>query len=296
MSKEILKQSDKIFISTGNVLGFTKKVGQKPVEELIDCLDVTFRNAEYNKVGEVHRIKNDLLEIINEHERNSLKIGAKIFINNFATESITEAVEGLLKILEVDALDNFVLAYHPNNKTNDDEPTISNNKSTNSINNEKSKETTNGDILTSNSVSESEAFEWAPNKNANAFNELKQLWNVLGEFHKEHKICQLGISDLDTDTLKQLYESCEIKPVIAKINLASCCVVPPSLQEFCNKQDIQLLTHSDPEVFLEENSLEKWDLSEYEVTWVVRYQVHIKCRGVLALKGYLVGASKRSSK
>jgi len=38
----------------------------------------------------------------------------------------------------------------------------------------------------------------------------------------------------------------QIKPNIVQINLATCCVVPPALQEFTKENDIQLLTHSDP--------------------------------------------------
>ncbi|XP_055373129.1 glutamate--cysteine ligase regulatory subunit [Condylostylus longicornis] len=271
---ENLKKNNKILISTGNVLSFNKKVGQKPIEELIDCLSATLTNAQYHiKSGEIHRKNNDLHEKINEHERNSLKIGAKIFINHFKPESVEKAVDALLQILQLKCLDNVILAYHPINLVTNN--SLSNGDMTNIINDKKP-----------------ESFEWASGNNESAFNELKNLWTVLEKFQKENKICQLGISDLDTETLKKLYESCEVRPTIAKINLASCCVVPPSLQEFCNKNDIQLLTHSDPEVFLKHNSLEEWDLKEYEPSYVVRYTVHIKCRGVLAVKGYLVGASK----
>lgn len=38
----------------------------------------------------------------------------------------------------------------------------------------------------------------------------------------------------------------QVKPNIVQINLATCCVVPPALQEFTKENDIQLLTHSDP--------------------------------------------------
>lgn len=39
----------------------------------------------------------------------------------------------------------------------------------------------------------------------------------------------------------------QVKPNIIQINLATCCVVPPALQEFTKQNDIQLLTHSDPD-------------------------------------------------
>ncbi|KAJ8870391.1 hypothetical protein PR048_029412 [Dryococelus australis] len=37
-----------------------------------------------------------------------------------------------------------------------------------------------------------------------------------------------------------------VKPSIIQINLATCCVVPPALQEFTKDHNVQLLTHSDP--------------------------------------------------
>lgn len=67
------------------------------------------------------------------------------------------------------------------------------------------------------------------------------------------------------------------------------------LQEFCNKNEIQLLTHSDPEpeeFFRSIGDLEKLNLIPQ---WTVRYTVHVKCRGVLTAKGYIVGALRKSA-
>jgi hypothetical protein len=38
----------------------------------------------------------------------------------------------------------------------------------------------------------------------------------------------------------------QVKPCIVQINLATCCVVPPDLQEYAKLNDILLLTHNDP--------------------------------------------------
>jgi len=56
----------------------------------------------------------------------------------------------------------------------------------------------------------------------------------------------IGICDVDTQLFIQLYTWARVKPSIVQINLASCCVVPPELAEFCKENSIQLLTHSDP--------------------------------------------------
>lgn len=34
--------------------------------------------------------------------------------------------------------------------------------------------------------------------------------------------------------------------------------------------------------------LNELELSSYQAGWITRYQVHIKCRGVLAAKGFIV--------
>lgn len=48
----------------------------------------------------------------------------------------------------------------------------------------------------------------------------------------------------------------QVKPSIIQINLSSCCVVPPALQEFTKQNDVQLLTHNDPiGKFVQEQSL-----------------------------------------
>jgi glutamate--cysteine ligase regulatory subunit len=70
---------------------------------------------------------------------------------------------------------------------------------------------------------------------------------VSGVIFLNFQIGQLGIADLDVDSLKEIYHSSTVHPTITQINLSACCVVPPPLQEFCNSNDIQLLTHSDPQ-------------------------------------------------
>lgn len=260
-----------IIISTGNVLNVNKKAGQKPTEELLDCLTATLAEPIYEEdKQEVHRANDDLQEKMTEHERKNIKIGAKIFLNNNSVEYLNQAVTATKKILNVDCFDNIILAYHP----------IENTKSY-----------SNGDL--DNGIKEEGVLEWG-GKSVEALNNLKRLWKELETFAKDKTVCQLGISDLDTDSLKELYLNSNIHPTIAQINLSACCVVPPALQEFCNKKDIQLLTHSDPEAILPENLLsDKLGLKGYEAIWTTRFQVHVKCRGLLTAKGFIVGAKRK---
>lgn len=172
-----------------------------------------------------------------EHKREDLKVGAKVFLNTESPAYLKLAIDNLLDTLEVDFVDNLILAYHPNssktgNVTNNIEYT--NGGSSPSVTNGLANDSKEG------------VLEWGAG-NTSALAGLKNLWQVLEEYAEMKKICLLGIADLDTESLKELYETSKVKPTIAQINLSACCVVPPSLQEFCNKNFIQLLTHSDPE-------------------------------------------------
>jgi len=75
---------------------------------------------------------------------------------------------------------------------------------------------------------------------------MKNAWLVLQDLVEAQKIQMIGLCDVDTQLFIELYNWASVKPAIIQINLASCCVVPPELSEFCKQHSIQLLTHSDP--------------------------------------------------
>lgn len=216
-------------INTGNILNVNKKAGQKTAEELSDYLKVTLsEQPTVSKTGHVHRTGDDLAAKLSEHKRDEIKVGAKVFLNAFAPEHLNAAIEQLLRTLDVSSLDNLIVAYHPQ-------------------------------VVAANGTPASNGIQQPANNNGAANKEgelsysgaalvqLQQLWKVLERFAGAEQIGQLGIADLDTESLKQLHAGSAVKPTIAQINLSACCVVPPSLQEFCNANEIQLLTHSDPE-------------------------------------------------
>lgn len=263
---QLLSDNNSIVISTGNILNIDKKLGRKSPEELTDGLKLTFKDSDTSvnhASGEMHRNIKELQSKIAEEERPNISIGAKIFLNKKSTSNLNKAMTSLLSILKVDCVDNVVLAYHPKTITD-----------------------VNADGDSSYGV-----VKWGT-KYPESTKELKELWASLEQFSLEHKICQLGVSDLDAVTLSELYKNSTVHPTIAQINLASCCVVPLPLQEFCTKNDIQLLTHSDPEIILNDQTWSDLELGTFSLDWVVRYQVHLRCRGVLTVKGYIVGASK----
>lgn len=283
--------------------------------QLADCLNVTVSDPVVDKKAAiVTRNGDDLHAKVTEYQRNDIKIGAKVFLNHPNPNLLREAIDSLFEILQIDRLDNLILAYHPLDvsiaKTNGTD---------------KSNGYTNGTL--SSSLPKEGLLTWGDR--STSVNELKKLWQVLEEYADENRICQLGIADLDTDTLINLYTSCRVKPIISQINLSACCVVPPSMQEFCAKNEIQLLTHSDSEgkrcfhscLFLKPsfakssrecrliqfffefiisvivsketfNELSSDILQPFTPNWTSRYQVHIKCRGVLTARGFLLGAER----
>ncbi|XP_071636914.1 glutamate--cysteine ligase regulatory subunit isoform X2 [Temnothorax longispinosus] len=125
---------------------------------------------------------------------------------------------------------------------------------------------------------------------------LKKIWSVVEEYVKADKLSSVGLSDINTNTFIELFQWADVKPNIVQINLATCCVVPPVLQEFTKENDIQLLTHSDPSQILPQEVLEKIFGSTAYLHWLIRYQIHLKCRGILSSKGYLLRINKSNVK
>ena len=71
------------------------------------------------------------------------------------------------------------------------------------------------------------------------------------------KVITLGVCDLETDIFFQLYKESTIKPQFCQINLKSCCMVPPDLQEFAKSNSVKLSTHADPPTVLSVDFMEK---------------------------------------
>lgn len=121
---------------------------------------------------------------------------------------------------------------------------------------------------------------------------LKRIWSVVEEYVKADKLSSVGLSDINTNTFIELFQWANVKPNIVQINLATCCVVPPALQTFTKENDIQLLTHSDPCQILPQEVLEDIFGNTARLHWLMRYQIHLKCRGILSSKGYLLYINK----
>lgn len=187
------------------------------------------------KAGILSRNNDDLLKKVQEYERENVKIGAKVFLNQPHPALLHEAIDTLLGVLQTQHLDNLILAYHPNDDSESKTNGNADAKFTNGHH--------NGTPSFASSLPKESLITWGGGDTG--FDDLMKLWQVLESYAGDRRINQLGVADLDTDTLIDLYKACKIKPTIAQINLNACCVVPPSMQEFCTKNEIQLLTHSD---------------------------------------------------
>lgn len=253
---DIKLRHSNIIINTGNILALndiTKKPGQNPTEELVEALNITLK--DFQNDGNVDSDLKQSITISRQHED---------LANKIAEHDITDLKIGLKIFLQNDdqqclseALDKAFSALNINSVHN---------------------------VIIAYHNKESEGQNDVVDK-------IKNIWRILENFTREKKILQIGLSDVEEAAFRTVYEWADVKPSIIQINLATCCVVPPTLQAFCKDNEVQLLTHSDPNEILPENSIENVFGLSLELNWVVRFLVHIKCRGVLFTKGYLVSLS-----
>lgn len=143
-----------------------------------------------------------------DQDSGKIKIVAKMFLNDFSEDSVDEGLDHLLK--SCSTTPTVILAYHPTFRT------------------------------------DSEKFIWADNNMKSKAN-FKFMWKKLRAAKQAGQIAQLGIADMDLDTILDIFEDQKFDFTILQINTQTCCVVPPELQQFCKDHEIQLLTHSDPQ-------------------------------------------------
>ncbi|ESO98930.1 hypothetical protein LOTGIDRAFT_213728, partial [Lottia gigantea] len=130
--------------------------------------------------------------------------------------------------------------------------------------------------------------------------DFKPSWQILQKLVDEQKILSLGVSDLDKTKFEQLFTWASVKPIIDQVNLASCCVMPEDLREFAKQHDILLLTHNDPPDVLPLQQLQdtirksstQKDGDFWQPSWISRYSVIVKCRGIIRTKGYVIDLIK----
>lgn len=129
--------------------------------------------------------------------------------------------------------------------------------------------------------------------------QLLGLWRGVEQLIGEGKVGSAGLSDLHPPVFISIYQEASVKPSQVQVNLKSCCVMPEELSQFAKENGVTLVTHSDPSELLPGDSLRTMlypklsrEAGLYNATWISRYQVQLKDRGVLLQKRYLVNISK----
>ncbi|XP_053205888.1 glutamate--cysteine ligase regulatory subunit-like [Panonychus citri] len=130
---------------------------------------------------------------------------------------------------------------------------------------------------------------------------IKRLWNCAEKIDLK-QVRDIGLSDLDTPQLSELYQSAKlIKPSSNQINLESCCVIPSEMKEFAQNNNVKLLTHNDPKDFLADDKFRQLisscgfdNPSKWSRFWIARYTSLQKHKGIVQNKGYILSAKKSS--
>jgi len=196
--------------------------------------------------------------------RDQLKITLKIFLHDADVEQLNAAVTAALAKLSTNRVDTLFIATPP-------------------------------DILPLVGIGSGAAGS----EQDEAQQQLIDLWQGVEQLISDGKVGGAGLCDLHTPVFVNIYNQAAIKPTSIQVNLKSCCVVPEELSSFVKENGVTLLTHSDPSELLPGDSLRTMlypklsrEAGHYSALWIARYQVHLKDRGVLLQKRYLVNISK----
>ena len=196
-------------------------------------------------------------------EREELEIRAKLFLQDFDSDSAADSIEAVLRHIGTTHLDSLHVAV----------PAVA-----------------SGTIGISAGTKGRGDDYWRRLK------QFKDLWGTMESIAMKGKISSIGLGNVDAETLKLIYEGADkVKPGSVLVNLRSCCVVPEDMAECARANGLRLLTHSDPEVMLDEAALERGVGGEEKLgpDCVIRYQIMDKERGVLKDKRYIVRLKRK---
>ncbi|KAM4721587.1 glutamate--cysteine ligase regulatory subunit [Rhinophrynus dorsalis] len=267
-ARTLLDKADTLHLQTGNLMNWGRLKKRCPTttpsDELQDCIKTTL-NEWSSKVSPelvqesprtLECTVSQAVETISAEERDEMRVSAKLFIVDPSLSSIRHAVDMACSTLGVAQLDSVIIVPPPL----EDEVSVS-------------------------------------------LESLQPYWEELESLVRDKKVIAIGTSDLDKPLLEQLYLWAQVKPNSNQVNLASCCIMPPDLTAFAKQFDIQLLTHNDPKELLSEEvfqealkeCVQENQVTEWFPTWILRYSVIVKSRGIIKSKGYILQAKKKAS-
>ncbi|SAL97301.1 hypothetical protein [Absidia glauca] len=133
---------------------------------------------------------------------------------------------------------------------------------------------------------------------------VKKTWKSLEAYYHEGVIDKLGVSDFSEQQLTDVLGNPDfcVKPSVNQVNY-NCCELPPSMVQLAKQNDVALLYTLDCQEILSRQELtgltRQVGLIDEKVTmaprWVLKYDVFVKTRSVVADKGYIVFADVESS-
>ncbi|KAI9309489.1 NADP-dependent oxidoreductase domain-containing protein [Cunninghamella echinulata] len=128
-------------------------------------------------------------------------------------------------------------------------------------------------------------------------NEFYNTWKTLESYYEQGTINHLGVSEFSEEQLSQLLNNTDlhVKPTINQVHY-SCCEIPNSFLSLAKKNNVELLYTGDCTDILSQKeftSLLQTNgiLAENKAIsprWVLKYDVFVKGRSVVADKGYIV--------
>lgn len=120
-------------------------------------------------------------------------------------------------------------------------------------------------------------------------------WKALEEAVREGQILSIGIADIGAKLLEDLYNWAQVKPSAVQVNISSCCIVPQELSAFAQQNDVQVLTHNDPNEIIDEEVVttisSRLGVTDCKVDWIVRHRIIQQCFALVHSKGWTVALS-----
>lgn len=263
----LFPKANELFFNSGNVVSsnrLKKKTNQSSEDELNEVFNSTFESwlnttnksqLEENKSIECRHP--ELYEKIDPVKKDEISISVKLFLNTFDADVLSQAIETILEEIGAEKIDTLVLSISDKIFNYSDLP----------------KEM------------------------------ILPLWSVVQQNVQNKTITTAGLSDFNAKYLEQLINALDDKnhvPAFNQVNLVSCCKMPEDLVEYAKINNVQLTTHNDPKEILSVENLQnnikrhahEYDACGWTHTWVARYTLLLKGRGILKSKGYILNAKR----
>ncbi|XP_022656215.1 glutamate--cysteine ligase regulatory subunit-like isoform X2 [Varroa jacobsoni] len=124
---------------------------------------------------------------------------------------------------------------------------------------------------------------------------MQPTWSVCESLVSQGVVGSAGVADLDVTQLRDLYQwaSKRVKPTTNQLHFESAIALSAEMTEFAAEYNIQLLTHADEIGTAGPVNVKRMldgfkdDADKWHCSWLTRYTVTFRCRGVLHSKGYI---------